>query len=58
VIRKQLNACVELLFLSFQKPLAPALQKPEGFRAKGAAIVSCGKPLATPEMKFSGFPEG
>jgi hypothetical protein len=31
------------------------LQKPEGFRAKGAAVVRYCKPLATPEMKSSGF---
>jgi len=48
----------------------PTLQKPEGFRAsryrsagfskraKGAAVVVYCKPLATPDMKSSGFPAG
>jgi len=46
--------------LSFsKKPLT--LQKPEGFRAKaskGEVVVFYFEPLATQDLKFSGFPEG
>ncbi len=37
------------------------LQKPEGFRvkaSKGEVVVFYFEPLATLDLKFSGFPEG
>jgi hypothetical protein len=45
------------LFFGF----TPALQKPEGFRvktSKGEVVVFYFEPLATQDLKSSGFPEG
>ena len=43
------------------KHVTPALQKPEGFRVKapkGEVVVFYFEPLATQNLKPSGFPEG
>jgi len=45
----------------FETTFTPALQKPEGFRvkmSKGEVVVFYFEPLATQDLKSSGFPEG